>query len=280
MDWISHKIEEQIKITEFFSLFKHKFKNKYNFPGETHDFWECVYVLDGKVYASADERVYTLGKGKIIFHKPLELHKLYVDNPSGATLLIFSFSASGVLCDFLKDKVFSLSAAQQNIIIAMLNFISHNIKTKGTFAIENFFSPIDTNPLYLQTVATYIMQLILSLAENPTESIASTHPDAKTFKKAVHYMNKNIYKNLTVSDIAKYCNSSSSTIKRIFDKYAGIPIHQYFLKLKMQKATIMLKSGTNVSDTAEKLNFCSQAYFSKAYKRETGFSPSELKHKR
>ena len=102
---------------------------------------------------------------------------------------------------------------------------------------------------------------------------------SKTFKKAVHYMNKNVYKNLTVTDIAKYCTSSSSTIKRIFDKYAGIPVHQYFLKLKMQKATMLLKNGASVSNTAEILNFCSQAYFSKAYKREMGFSPSELKHK-
>ena len=52
--------------------------------------------------------------------------------------------------------------------------------------------------------------------ENSINGIGN--PDAKTFKKAVHYMNKNVYKNLTDTDIAKYCTSSSSTIKRIFDK--------------------------------------------------------------
>ena len=208
------------------------------------------------------------------------MHKFYIDNPAGATLLTFSFTASGALCEFLQDKVFGLTSEQQSIILSMLNFISQNSKKYNyPNILERCLVPSENNPLYLQSLSLYITQLILSLAYNPNESSVSNHPDAKLFRKAVHFMNKNIYNNLSVEDIAKYCNTSVSSIKRIFDKFAGIPVHQYFLKLKIQKATMLLKKGISVSDVAEKLSFCSQAYFSKAYKRETGHSPSELKHK-
>ena len=44
----------------------------------------------------------------------------------------------------------------------------------------------------------------------------------------------------------------------------------------MNLATEFLKNGLCVSETAEKLGFSSQAYFSVAYKRETGMNPSEI----
>ena len=46
------------------------------------------------------------------------------------------------------------------------------------------------------------------------------------------------------------------------------------MKLKMQAATELLKNGNSVTETAEKLGFSSQAYFSLSYKRETAENPS------
>ena len=54
-----------------YSLFETHYNGRYVFPGETHNFWECLYVQKGEVCVSADERVYNLTDGEIIFHKPL-----------------------------------------------------------------------------------------------------------------------------------------------------------------------------------------------------------------
>ena len=97
------KIEEILKITEFYSMFECNRPGGYNFSGETHDFWECVYVIDGNVCVTADDRVYNMKTGDFIFHKPLELHKLYVDKEKFAKLFIFSFSLSGILSSFFEN---------------------------------------------------------------------------------------------------------------------------------------------------------------------------------
>lgn len=77
----------------------------------------------------------------------------------------------------------------------------------------------------------------------------------------------------TVKDIAKHCNISEASLKRIFDKYAGISVHKYLLKLKINKAKNMLQDGVQIVIIAERFGFASQSYFSKAFKRETGFTP-------
>ena len=114
--WLSYPVTEQIHITDMYSLFKVHYDNGFAFHGEAHNFWECFFVMDGEVCVSADERVYNLMRGEIIFHKPLEFHKFIVNGFRGATVLVFSFTAEGPLTGWLRDKVFSLSNSQNQIV--------------------------------------------------------------------------------------------------------------------------------------------------------------------
>ena len=79
MVWQAYPIKEQIQITDMYSLFEAHYEKGYAFPGESHNFWECLYVMDGEVCVSGNERVYNLSQGAIVFHKPLELHKFIVN---------------------------------------------------------------------------------------------------------------------------------------------------------------------------------------------------------
>ena len=121
--WQAFPVTEQIRIPELFSFFRNYYGEGYEFSGETHNFWECLYVLSGEVCVSADENVYNLTAGEIVFHKPMSLHKFIVTGQGGAELLIFSYSAQGPLSVWLRDKVFALSEAQKAIIGSMLGYI-------------------------------------------------------------------------------------------------------------------------------------------------------------
>lgn len=281
MKWLAHKVTEQAHIKNFFSLFKIHYENGFSFPGETHDFWECLYVLEGTACVSGDDRVYNLSEGNIIFHKPLELHKFYIDNKKGATLLIFSFTLDGTLSTYLQNKVFRLTNEQKNIIDSMLNYIQTQIEKtyipSDTPVHRQYLVPFLTSQTYSQMIVTHIYQLLLSLADNGSTASALTTPGALLFSRIVNYMSDHIDSSPTVYEIAKACNTSVSSLKRIFAQYAGISVHKYFLKLKFKTASELLQSGMNVNEVAEKLGFSSQSYFSVSYKRETGINPSRLK---
>ena len=127
---------------------------------------------------------------------------------------------------------------------------------------------------YSQTVVLYIYRLFLSLCGDNTVSYYSESPDAAVFYNAVNYMNSRICEQPGIKEIADYCGTSASSLKRIFLKYSGLGVHRYFLKLKINAAAHLLENGSSVCETAEKLGFSSQGYFSFAFKRETGFPPS------
>ena len=261
-----HKVEHQVNIDGIYSLFKVHYKNGFHFPGEAHDFWEFLYVIKGSVCITADERVYDLSEGEIIFHKPLEMHKISVEQDKGATLLIVSFDLTGTLTQYLEDKVFHLTEEQQQILTAMLRYIRTQVKEheipENTPHYQQFLLPAKNSPLYLQRVITYLYQLLLSLGDDGSVAGTLSTKDALSFRKAVQYMTEHI---------------SESGLKRIFAKYAGLSVHKYFLKLKFKAATELLQSGMNINEVADKLNFSSQSYFSVSFKREIGENPSQVK---
>ncbi|MBQ6999219.1 MAG: helix-turn-helix transcriptional regulator [Clostridia bacterium] len=272
----TYKVEPQIGIKSFYSFFKRYYKNGFHFGGEIHDFWECVYVVDGSIQASGDGKVYDLFAGDIIFHKPLEMHKFSVTYESGATLMIFSYTLSGELAPYFKNKVFSLSNKQQGIIDDLLEFADTKTNiVKDNY--EHYLFASKNSPTYLQRVATYIEQLFLSLADDGSTTSSLKTPEAIVFRTASRYMKNNIDSNVSVTDIAKACSISESGLKRIFTKYAGISVHKYFLNLKLSAASKLLQDGKNVTEVTDLLGFSSQSYFSAAFKRETGKPPSKVK---
>ena len=101
--------------------------------------------------------------------------------------------------------------------------------------------------------------------------------EERLFQDAVAYFNSHIDSNITSDELARYLCVSKATLSRCFRKYAGTGVHRYFLKLRVERATALLKEGLGVAETADRLGFGSPSYFSARYKQETGRCPSEVK---
>lgn len=251
----------------------------YDFTGETHDFWECLYLKKGKVCVSGDERVYNMNEGEIVFHKPLELHKYYVEEDASAELFIFSFSMEGNLTNFFEQKCFKLNENQQHIMNDILEFVNNKnlCYPNNNFIYTKTLTNLSKSNVHMQMLANFLCSLFLSICDG-FNVVTETETEASlAFSKAVKFMRENIGKSLGVGDIAENCCISETGLKKIFSQIAGLGVHKYFLKLKINRAMKMLKEGNSVSDCAEMLGFSSQAYFSAAFKRETGTSPGEYK---
>lgn len=96
-----------IEITTVFTLFLRCCQDPFIFSGELHDQWEIVYVRRGNATITADDKVYHLSSGSVIFHKPMEFHQIYTDKP-GLEIFVSSFKMSGELSYKFKRAVFEL----------------------------------------------------------------------------------------------------------------------------------------------------------------------------
>ncbi|MBE7021382.1 MAG: helix-turn-helix domain-containing protein [Ruminococcaceae bacterium] len=281
--WYPFKTGEAVSISRFYTFFIKDYPKGYVFKGESHNFWECLYVMDGTLSVSADERVYELNRGNIIFHKPMELHKFTVTGDGGARLLIFSYAMTGTLYDYFCNKVFMLNDEQTGILNNTLSFMQEKSKDITCGERLRFFNkllyPDVDSDIYLLRVTYYIYQFFLSLADDGYVEKRLKTPETELLKSAITFMNENLSKNPGVEDIAKHCSVSLSGIKRIFLKYTGLSVHKYFIKLKCNEALRLLSEGATVTQVTELLGFCTQSYFSSAFKREMGKNPSEYRRK-
>ena len=112
-NWYSPDFRCGIKC--FITAFKTRLENGYYFNGEMHDFWELVYVTEGSLFVSEDSRVYELTEGDIIFHKPMEFHKIWVEKEQTARAIIMSFDAIDESLSELSHGVHKLDAERRGI---------------------------------------------------------------------------------------------------------------------------------------------------------------------
>ena len=269
---------KSIQLEAFYSLFETTFEKDYSFAGEAHDFWEILYVADGAVCVSADEQIFHLSEGQLIFHKPMEFHKFHIENEKPAKLFVTSFSAAGSQMKDFEHCVLSLSAEQRQGLEHIRKFLCSEHLLPDDCDDEGLRA-MSRNPALFQKFLCMMELWLLSLTKGSvTVSAAPDTSETIAYRKAIQAMEKHQDEWLSVAEIARECAVSVSFLKKVFAKYAGLGIHQYFLKTKIISASRMLKEGKSVSETAAALAFSSPNYFSTVYKRETGVSPFAYKN--
>lgn len=271
---------KEFEIKNFYTAFEMYCSSTFSYSGESHDFWEMVYVIDGSVGVSADERVYTLSRNNIIFHKPMEFHRIWSERGTSPSVFIMSFSLNRNLRSF-NSGVFELDNTQRQLLFELMNFLRMSLPEYDPYCARNDFLPSkrgNDNTL-LHFAANYAEIFLLSLKSSGNMITSMQTKEALIYKNAVRVMEKNIYADLSVPEIAELCMVSKSTLKDIFSKYAGIGIHKYYLLMKINYSLSLLSEGYSVAEISRVLSFSSQNYFSMVFRREMGMSPSEYKKK-
>ncbi len=262
-----------LKVEKLYTFFKAKREKDYYFDGEMHDFWELVYVESGRIGVSEDDNVYGLEAGQIIFHRPMELHKLWAEETS--ELFIASFIASGDALEKLSRGVFSLDYESKAAYEAMLT------KFSAVFGNLRRLVPRikeDTDDIDMQIAANKMEAFLLSVIKSAT--ISDTKKKSRTtmnYQLIIRVINEHIDEELSIEKIAGLCSMSVSNVKKVFRRYGGEGIMKYVTHLKLKKAIAMLEEGMTIAEVSERLSFSSQNYFSAVFKREMGFVPSKLK---
>lgn len=236
------------------------------FSGESHDFWEAVFVSDGEITATADERIYNLKQGMLLFHKPMEFHRLIADGKNSSHLKIISFTAKGELINQFENRCFNLSLSEQDAFSEITDYF-----IKASLAYSK--SPDSFN--YLSNISASLLEsFLLKLKDKNEYTPKHISYSEDIYYKIVKAMKENCDKSLTVNDIAGLLNMSASNVKRVFAIYSDIGIARYFLNIRIRRAKELLQEGLSSQDVARKLGF-KPNYFYTVFKREVGITPNQ-----
>lgn len=103
---------------------------------------------------------------------------------------------------------------------------------------------------------------------------------SKNVTIALDYISDHLHDKILVQDIAEYLNCTVPYISRVFHDEAGMPLSSYIVKKKIEAAANMLQySDYTASEISNYLNFSSQSYFIKLFKKHIGMTPKEYRAK-
>jgi AraC-like DNA-binding protein/quercetin dioxygenase-like cupin family protein len=274
-------LKMSLTIQKVITMHYFEFGKDYSFNGEKHDFWEFLYVDRGEVEVHADENHYLLKQGSIIFHKPNEFHSFFATKGKAPNLIVMTFDCHSKAMQFFQQKVLRLDDEERNLLAQVVR--------EGQQAFEFPFrhplvrrpdAPIGSE----QMIQSYLEILLLRLLRKAASFEAEPHLSTIAKEKSVHdlsdkvktYMEEHIDSHLTLNEISlKFCVGKTQ-LKELFKKHTGHTLMEYFAKLKIDQAKIMIREETyNFTEISRQLGFSSVHYFSKAFKKATLMSPSE-----
>lgn len=100
-------------------------------------------------------------------------------------------------------------------------------------------------------------------------------------EKSILYMQNNIYKKISLNELAKHCGLSISQFSLVFKKKTARSPIEYYNNLRIQNACHLLDfTNMRIKEISSRLDFEDQFYFSRTFKKHMGHSPLEYRRKR
>ena len=127
-------------------------------------------------------------------------------------------------------------------------------------------------------VPVLVNDLILHLNR---EIYEEEHPvkirEENLYQNLIYYIEQNLEEDLSLEKLSSAFFVSRYYIAHIFKEQAGISVHQYILKKRMQACREAILGGENISKVYERYGFQDYSSFYRAFRKEYGMSPKEYR---
>ena len=116
MEYTALELRDDILIPDIITVHYFEFTKDYSFAGESHNFWEFVYVDCGTVVAEAGNTSYSLKQGNILFHQPNEWHSLHANGQNASNIVVVTFRSYSPALKRLSGQPLTIDPAQKTVL--------------------------------------------------------------------------------------------------------------------------------------------------------------------
>ncbi|SDR78962.1 AraC-type DNA-binding protein [Paenibacillaceae bacterium GAS479] len=288
MNYIPLHLKQDLQVDELISLHYFEYPKGFLFEGESHDFWELLYVDKGEVEVRADDRLLVLQQGTIVFHKPGEFHTVRVDSKHRPpNLIVIAFTCSSPLMEKLHDRVDVLQEREVGWLSILLQegFASflppfHDPQTHQIRRNPN--APPTSEQMFRLCLELLLISQIRSAdAAGGRDNRRAATPAMRaagqdTIDKLKAFMGEKLGETLTLEDLCQAAHLGRTRLKELVQLHSGMGPMELFRQMKLEEAKSMIRERSySMTEISAKLGYSSLHYFSRDFKRATGMPPSE-----
>ncbi len=100
------------------------------------------------------------------------------------------------------------------------------------------------------------------------------------FKKIIIYINQNFFKDISIRSLSQDFSINPNYISQLFRKEMGMTFTDYITKLRVNYAKeLLLKTEFSQGEIALKCGYTDYFYFIRVFKKTTGLTPGQYRHK-
>lgn len=282
--------QKDITIEKIFSVHYFEYSCNFSFEGESHDFWEFIYVDKGNVDITAGTDRIHLHANEVFFHVPNEFHTVHIGEKNAPNAVIISFSCQDEIMQFLSHKKLTIGQQEQYILGKIISEARQCFDCRlddpylKTIPLRES-AMIGTRQLLFLYLEQFIIMMLRKYTSSPIQikelnapAVKSTKlaNDTHLFNEIVKYIKRNIKTNIDVVSICKEFSISRSRLQKLFKRCCDLGIIEYVSFLKVEQAKEIIRSeNMNFTQIAEELGYSSIHYFSRQFKKISGMTPSE-----
>lgn len=222
------------------------------------------------------------------FHKPNELHNLIGNGNTAPNVTIITFDCKSRGLKNLEGKIFRLNSEEKSLLSMLFaeGLSCYRMEDEHNPLLQKLNkitpSPFGSSQMTKNLLEIFLIKLCRhtdGISKNMRQQFVINNVDVNyNVKEILDFLQENIYKKITIHDVAKSVGKSESTVKQLFSTYQKHGIIQYFNSLKIKEARRLLReTDYNIMQISDLLCFDTPQYFSKCFKAYTHMTPSEYK---
>lgn len=122
------------------------------------------------------------------------------------------------------------------------------------------------------------------IAQHSSISQSSRIPAAtlsgRRLKQVLSFIEDQLAEDLSLDQIASIANLSSSHLKPLFRQAMGIPVHQYVIQRRLERAKALItQDHLTMAEIAAATGFAHQSHLARHIRRATGLSPNVIRRR-
>jgi AraC family transcriptional regulator len=175
------------------------------------------------------------------------------------------------------DRVILLDVEDQDVeIVNRFQIRDRQLEALGRLMKCEMDAGYPNGRLYLDSLGSSVAEHLrsrYSAASAPELSKGGLGPQ---LKQVIAYVEDNLSQDLSLKELAAVAGVSVSHIKTTFRESVGLPLHQYVIQRRVDRAQMLLREGKlTISRIAAETGFSHQSHLSYHVRRVLGVSPSE-----
>ena len=275
--YYSYTVKKLITVQHLITIEYLQTLSDFSYPEETHSFYELVFVEKGELLCQTDNESVDLCTNDFYLVAPNTRHSYHTKDKKTASVFIVCFQCKSTIVNTIQGK-----SAADDTLRFLIEKILNEAKETFCFPFDNKLQLLENTKIgSQQLIENYIEELLIKMIQKHlylTLDIQvvkdSTEIKQSIVKEIYQFLNQNLYKKISLTDISHFMFYSKTYLNNVFKEATQTTIMQRFQIMKTEEATKLLQDGKTISEISELLGFESPHYFSKIFKKHMGVPPS------